>query len=248
VGGGVYEQTIQMAAEGQAVTSFVTLGRSPNFALLAATASAVKRPEDLRGKAVGVSSVGSPSQFYLNTVLRRHGIDPEDVSTVSVGMGAPAVVALDRGQVAAAVLFGSAITAVESRGATLLADSRTPMGLRDIFGIDDYPASSLLARSDWLRANPEQARKLARAVLKAIAWIQDHSAEDVLARVPAEFRVGDQTVELAAIRLAQPMYSRDGRVRTESAEAVRKVLASSLDAVRIEGIRLDRTYTNSLLP
>jgi len=36
VGGGVYEQTLQMAAEGKSVVAFVSLLKSPNFAIIAA--------------------------------------------------------------------------------------------------------------------------------------------------------------------------------------------------------------------
>src|ERR1017187_6220204 len=89
VGGGVYEQTLQMAAEGKSIVAFVSLLKSPNFAIIAAPG--VKTFSDLRGKTVGVSSVGSPSQFYLNYLLAGAGVNPSDVSTATVGMGATAM-------------------------------------------------------------------------------------------------------------------------------------------------------------
>jgi sulfonate transport system substrate-binding protein len=247
VGSGVYEQTIQMAADGRRIVSFVSLLRSPNFALIT-TSDAVKTVVDLKGKTVGVSSVGSPSQFYLNFLLKGVGVPPEEVGTAGIGQGATAAAAVERQQVAAAVVFGSAITVAQKRGARILADSRTPDGLRAIFGVDDYPASCLLAREEWLRANPDAARRMTRAIVRTLAWIQQHSAEEILARVPSEFRVGDKDAELEAIRLAKPMYSTDGRIRAGSAEAVRRVLEGSLERVREAKIDLSRTYTNEFLP
>jgi NitT/TauT family transport system substrate-binding protein len=247
VAGGVYEQTIQMAADGRPVVCFASLLRSPNFAVVSASAD-VKKIGDLRGKTVGVSSVGSPSQFYLNYLLAGVGVPPAEVGTAGIGQGATAAAAVERKQVAAAVVFGSAITVAEARGARILADSRTPEGLRAIFGIDDYPASCLLAREDWLRANPDLARRMSRAILRALAWIREHSPEEILAQVPPEFRVGEAAAEMEAIRLAKPMYSLDGRIHPESAEAVRRVLAGSLDRVRDAKIDLSRTYTNEFLP
>lgn len=243
VGGGVYEQTIQMAAEGREIVSFVSLLRSPNFALVS---TRVKTVAELHGKSVGVSSLGSPSQFYLNYVLISAGLRPTDVSTSSVGMSATAIAAVEHGQVDAAMLFGSAITALQSRHpeTAILADARTPEGLKNIFGVENYPASCLLARGEWLRAHPDVAGRMARAVLKSLAWIRDHSAEEILAQVPAEFRPGDPASELAAIRLAKPMYSIDGRITPQSADAVRKVLAGSLERVRQTNLDLARTYTN----
>jgi len=242
----VYEQTVQMAAEGREVVCFISLLRSPNFALVS---TRVKSIAELRGKTIGVSSVGSPSQFYLNQILSADGIAAAEVSTASVGMGATAASAIEHGQVDAAILFGSGITALQARRPDLviLSDTRTSQGLRSIFGVDDYPASCLLARGEWLRGHPDGARKMAAAVLESLAWIREHSAEEILAQVPAEFQVGDRAAELEAIRLAKPMYSIDGNIRRESAEAVRKVLAGSLDKVRDTRIDLEKTYTNQFV-
>jgi NitT/TauT family transport system substrate-binding protein len=221
VGGGVYEQTLQMAADGKSIVAFVSLLKSPNFAIIGAPG--IHSFQDLRGKTVGVSSVGSPSQFYLNYLLQGAGVNPSDVSTATVGMGATAMAALERGQVDAAVLFGSAITAFLARkpDAVILADTRTPEGLRAAFQVTDYPASCLLAKREWLDANRDSATRMARAVRRSLAWIRDHSAEEILARVPSP---GDPAAELAAIRLAKPMYSVDGRINKENAEAVRTVI------------------------
>ena len=221
--GGVYEQTLQMAAEGKSIVCFISLLKSPNFAILAAPG--ITSFADLRGKSVGVSSVGSPSQSYLMYLVKNAGLNPSEVSTSTVGMGATAMAALERGQVDAAVLFGSAIPAYLARkpDAAILADTRTPAGLRAAFQVDDYPASCLLARREWLDANGDLARKMSRAVLKSLAWIRVHSAEELLAKLPAP---GDPAAELAAIRLAKPMYSLDGRISKESAEAVQTILNS----------------------
>jgi NitT/TauT family transport system substrate-binding protein len=249
VGGGVYEQTIQMAAEGREVVSFISFLRSPNFAL-AALPERVKSIADLRGKTVGVSSPGSPSQFYLNRILKSAGLTAADVSTVAVGMGSTAMASLEHSQVDAAMLFGSAITALQSRRPdfVMFIDTRNVDGVRKVFGVDNYPASCLLARADWLRANPEAARRMARAVLRSLAWIREHSPEEILAQVPAESRVGDSAAEIEAIRLAKPLYSLDGRIDPESAEAVRGVLSESLDRVRDAKLDLSKTYSNAYLP
>jgi NitT/TauT family transport system substrate-binding protein len=235
VGGGVYEQAIQMAAEGRDVECFVSLLRSPNFALV----GRVKSIADLKGKIVGVSSPGSPSQAYLNLLLTNAGVPVDSVSVSSVGMGATAAAAVEHGQVDAAILFGSAITALQERkpDTVILADTRTPEGLRAVFGVEDYPASCLLAREEWLKKNPEAARKIARATLRSLRWIREHTAEEILAAMPAEFRVGDQAAEIAAIKMAKPMYSIDGKISRESAEAVQRVLGG-----KYASVDLSKTY------
>ncbi len=245
VGGGVFEQAIQMAEQHRDIVAFVSLIRSPNFALVALGNRRVKSIADLKGKIAGVSSVGSPSQAYLNLLLTKSGVDPSSVSVTSIGMGATAASAVEHGQVDAAILFGSAITALQERkpDVAILADTRTPEGLREIFGVDDYPASCLLARDEWLRANPENAKKITRATIKSLAWIRDHSPEEILAKIPSEFRVGDVPAEIEAIKLAKPMYSVDGKLNPEGAEAVKRVLGSKYTRVD-----LSKTYLNELEP
>ena len=238
IGGGVYEQAIQMAAEGRDVECFVSLLRSPNFALVGRVKSIV----DLKGKMVGVSSPGSPSQAYLNLLLMNAGVPVDSVSVSSVGMGATAAAAVEHGQVDAAILFGSAITALQARkpDAVILADTRTPEGLRAVFGVEDYPASCLLAREEWLKKNPEAARQIARATLRSLRWIREHTAEEILAAMPAEFRVGDPAAEIAAIKMAKPMYSIDGKISRENAEAVKRVMGA-----KYADVELSKTFSNN---
>jgi NitT/TauT family transport system substrate-binding protein len=117
----------------------------------------------------------------------------------------------------------------------VLADTRTLEGLRAVFQVDDYPASCLLARREWLDSHQDTAKRMAQAVLRSLAWIREHSAEEVLARIPAESRTGDAASEIAAIRLAQPIYSVDGRINKESAEAVLAILGLNLPKSAVLG-------------
>jgi NitT/TauT family transport system substrate-binding protein len=229
VGGGVYEQTLQMAVEGKSIVCFVSLLKSPNFAIVAAPG--VRTFADLKGKTVGVSAVGSPSQTYLNYALTLAGVKSSDVTTISIGLNASAIAALEHGKVDAAVLFGSTIPLYLARkpDAVMLADTRTPEGLRAVFHVDEYPASCLLAQRAWLDQNPEAAKKMSRAVVRALVWLRGHSPEEILAKIPAENRMSDPAAELAAIRLALPLYSEDGRINKESAEAVRTIMGLKVD-------------------
>jgi NitT/TauT family transport system substrate-binding protein len=60
--------------------------------------------------------------------------------------------------------------------------------------------------------------------------------------------VGDAAAEIEAIGIAKPMYSMDGKIRPESAEAVRRVVAGSLERVRAASLNLSRTHTDEYLP
>jgi hypothetical protein len=50
------------------------------------------------------------------------------------------------------------------------------------------------------------------------------------------------------MRAFRPLFSPDGRMVSDTADVVRRVLSISLDNVRTASIDLERTYTNTLLP
>ena len=247
-----YELTIPLAAEGRHVQSFLTILERPGFILAVSPSSKrrIRRVEDLKGTVVGISTAGSSSQVFLNYLLRRHGVPLQDVSVSGIGLGALSIAAFTQERVDAAVLTGSAITSVQRRFPKLvsLADARTREGLREVYGIDIYPAHDLLAQTEWLQKNPATARKLTAAVMKSMRYMREHSPEEIRSHMPAQYRVPDEQADLDALRATIPMISPDGRVTPEEARAIKNVLAVSDEKLRTVRIDLASTYTNEFLP
>src|SRR5436305_4992640 len=75
VAGGLFENTLSAAAQGQTIKSFVTLMSGDSRALVVSPgkSSKIRRIEDLRGAAIGVSALGSPNQFLAASIAHRHG-------------------------------------------------------------------------------------------------------------------------------------------------------------------------------
>jgi NitT/TauT family transport system substrate-binding protein len=248
---GGLSQAIQVAAQGRAVRCFLQLYSRPTIALVVAPSGTAKIRAigDLKGRRVGVSSPGSPTHQFLNFLLASHSLSHADVSVVSVGTGATSIAALEHAKVEAAVLVASAITTFERLypKATVLGDTRTEEGARQVFGVPTFPSNGLDAREDWLRANPEIARHFVRAVMKAMAWMASHSAEEVRATIPEALRMPDADADLEAIRQAQRTISPDGIMPPDAPETIRKYLAVSDEKVRHAQIDLSRLYTNEFV-
>src|SRR5271165_2063748 len=102
---------IQMAAEGRSIQGFLVIYSRINTVLVAspAVSGEIRRIADLKGRRIGVSNLGSGSQIFLNYLLTVNGLQPGDVGAVSIGVGAPALDAIEHGQVDAAVVVGGAI-------------------------------------------------------------------------------------------------------------------------------------------
>ena len=90
---GSYEHTIQMQAKGMALTAFVLQGRLIDYSLGVVTKKvpSYQTPKDLKGLKVAVSSPGAGTHMFLNAVLAKAGLKPEDVSVIGVGQTAGAV-------------------------------------------------------------------------------------------------------------------------------------------------------------
>lgn len=198
---------------------------------------------------MGISTPGSASHLFLNYLLVRNRMRLQDVSLASIGLGAPSIAAFAQGRTDAAVLAGSAITTVKRRfpKLVLLADARTASGVREIYGIDVYPAHDLLAQTEWLQKHPQTARKLTAAVMKAMHYMQQHSPENIRSHMPAQYRVPEEASDLEAIRATVPMLSHDGSVTPEQAKAIKNVLAASSEKVRSANFDLASTYTNEFV-
>jgi len=249
---GFYDHTIVMAAldpgKARNLQAFVAMLRYPGLAAVASKPG-ITRVEDLKGKIVGVSAAGSSTQFFLNYLLGAHGMKPEDVSTASIGMSATAVGAMTHGKVDAAIMTDPALEIVRKQlpGAKILADTRTAEGTHAVFGVDVYPSVVLYSTAQWIGGHRDEAGKLARAMTRTLSWMRANSPEDIRERTPAAFRTEDASTDLEGLRSLKAMLSEDGRMTAESAEAVRKVLAVSLESVRSAKVDLANTYTNDFV-
>jgi NitT/TauT family transport system substrate-binding protein len=209
----------------------------------------VHRLADLQGRRIGVSNLGSGSQLFLNYLLAVNGLQPTDVSTIAIGVGAPSLAAIEQGQVDAAVVVGGAINVLlrAHPGLAILADTRTPEGSRRVFGPASFPGSLLIAEESWLQANPGTARRFVRAVKQGMQWMGSHSPTEVRAQMREEQRMPDADADLQTIRDFQQMLSPDGAIQKGSPELMYKVLATSLENVRTAPIDLSKAYTNAYL-
>ena len=247
---GYYDHTVQMAAEGRALTAFVAMLRYPGFVAIVAPKprKQIATITDLQGAIVGVTAPGSATHFFLTYLLTRNQVRPDAVSVTGIGTSASAVAAVERSQVDAAIVVEPTFTFLSRRipGLRVLADTRSAEGVRAVFGVDEFPAAVLYAPEAWLIDHGSTARGLARAIVRTLEWIRKHP-EEVPDKVP-EFVGNDRAGYLEALDHALPMYSADGKLTMEGARTAREVLSLSLEKVRAVNVDVSRTFTNAYVP
>jgi NitT/TauT family transport system substrate-binding protein len=121
--------------------------------------------EQLKGKKIGVSDLGTTDYPVTRAVLKNLGIDPDkDVQWVAVGAGVSAGVALQRGVIDALAYFDTGFGQIEAAGIEMRMLPR-PKDVPLIGGL------FLSARADFLKANRQLAVGYARAVAKSSEFL-----------------------------------------------------------------------------
>jgi NitT/TauT family transport system substrate-binding protein len=236
-----------LVAQGKDVTAFCCLANRPGtvLAISPATKRSLRGVGDLKGAVIGIPGPGSSSQFLLNAVLRKGGVQPEEVSTAAIGVAAGAIAAMEQGKVDAAMMTNLGLSTLRLRhaGLKVLADLRTPEGALDYLGSAEYPTLCLVARKTWLEGHREQARLIAEAFLEANRWMASHTAQEVREALPQQARAQDAAADVEAIRGMQPTLETGGSISRKAAEAVWKVTQESVSALAGRELDWERAVT-----
>ena len=129
----------------------------------------------------------------------------------------------------------------------VLADLRHEAGVKEALDATTYPASVLYTSGEWMRANHETTARLARAIKRALEWMQTHSADEIADKMPPDFRGEDRALYVEALHNSMAMFSPDGVMSEDGPKAVHMLLAQSLEKVRNATIDLSKTYTNEFV-
>jgi NitT/TauT family transport system substrate-binding protein len=244
---GYFDHCINLAARHQALQAFVVYDRYPGVVVVVSPAhrDEIKSVKDFAGKKVGVTAPGSTTDFFLKYLLKKNGLDPASAAVIGVGVGASAVAAMEQGQVDAAVMVDPSVTVLQGRHPDLniLIDTRSANDTLEVFG-SDYPGGSLYATAAWVASHETEARALAIAIVRTLAWIHAHSAEEIMDRMPAEVVGNDKALYLAALKNTIPMYSKTGSMDSKGAEAVLAVFSEGSPEVAAAHIDVSKTFTN----
>lgn len=235
---GTYEQVLQVQAQGKPVVAYMLLTDCHCLALVAAPGKGINGIRDLKGKVIGVGAPGGQMQNFASYLLTRAGGRGDDAAYVAIGVGATALTAIEAGKVDAGVVLASTYAPLRKRhpDLTVLAETFTPAGTAGVFDSPSYPSMALIARPEWLEANPETAQQVVRALHETIGWMR---------RQPVE--VIQQKLGLAsadALRMHLPRYLEWGEIPPERLAAVYNFVSQSNSTVANARFDLNRTYTN----
>jgi ABC-type nitrate/sulfonate/bicarbonate transport system substrate-binding protein len=146
----------------------------------------ILQPGDLRGKRLGVSRFGAPSDFGARIALKQWGLMLiKDVAMIQLGGNPEAFAALKAGLVQAALLGPPFSTQAKREGMLELLDFKQS----DI----EFPAIVLNSTARYVSAHDEATRRLVRALVEAI-WAFKANREAALRTLEKYTRLTDRNI------------------------------------------------------
>lgn len=245
---GFYDHTIDLQAKDQCIETVVQFADVPGEAELVSKADAdtIKSPQDFAGRNLGVTSLGSSTDFLTQALAGQAGLTTSDYTRVKVGAGQTFIAGMNHDGIDVGMTTDPTIAKMVTTGeAQVLIDMRNEAGTRAALG-GLYPAASLYMRCETVDKHPEIVQKMATAFVQTLQWIKAHSPEEIAAKMPQQYAGGNPELYVKSIRDSISMFNGDGLMKREGAENVLRILGEysrNVKPVR-DRIDLDATYTN----
>ncbi|HEV3087042.1 MAG TPA: ABC transporter substrate-binding protein [Candidatus Elarobacter sp.] len=246
---GFYDHTIDLQSKGKFVESVVQLSHAPGEVELVATkqAKSIKSPADWRGKTLGVTGLGSSTNFLTQYIGLKYGLKPGDFTSLPVGAGNTFIAAIMQGKIDGGMTTEPTVSRLLKTGeAQILVDLRTEEQTKKVLG-GTYPAAALYMQTGWVDSHREVTQKLANAFVRSLRFIATHSAAQIADKMPADYYAGDKAMYIKALAGSKSMFTTDGRMPESGPRTVLAVLAAFSRTVKGKNIDLARTYTSEFV-
>ena len=126
----------------------------------------IKRPEDLRGKKLAISTFGSLGDFLNRHIIKKYGMEPgRDVILITIGNTPERIQALASGGVDAADLNYPADAQAERLGFKVLWDAKKEVS---------YPSMSVVTRRKSVLEDRDTVMRMVKAHVEAIHYLKNN--------------------------------------------------------------------------
>ena len=242
---GFYDHVIYMQSKGKAVVCLIQFAQAPGEVELVSTRlpGTARSMADLKDRVLGVTGLGSSTQFLSRYLVLASGLKLNQATFVPVGTGDAFISAMNRGAISAGMTTEpTASRLLDSGQARALVDLRTPEDTAKALG-GPYPASCLYMQTAWVDRHRPEAQKLVNALMKALAYIQSHTAAEIAAQLPARFYTRDRATYVKALSHSKAIFIPDGRMPAGGPAHVLKLLSRTEKSLQGKNIDLASTYT-----
>ncbi|WP_406473458.1 ABC transporter substrate-binding protein [Streptomyces platensis] len=246
---GFYDHTLDLQVKGKQVESVVQLAHAPGEVEVVSNKAAgeVTSPKDFKGKKLGVTGLGSSTDFLTKYLAVKNGVQTHEFTPVAVGAGQTFLSALQQGSIQGGMTTDPTVAQILDKNlGKVLLDMRTPEGSQKALG-GPYPSSSLYMNTDWVNSHKETVHKLANAFVKTLKWMSTHTPEQIAAKMPADYAQGGKKLYAQAIKDTLPMFTEDGVMPADGPATVERVLKAFNPNLKNATVDLKKTYTTEFV-
>jgi NitT/TauT family transport system substrate-binding protein len=247
---GFYDHNIDLQSKGKQTESIVQFSQAPGEVELVRTdlADVIRSAADFKGRKLGVTGLGSSTNFLTKYLAVRNGLKVTDITSVAVQAGPTFIAAIEHKQIDAGMTTEPTITALLAKNeAKVLIDMRTVDGSRAALG-GTYPAACLYTRTDWVNSHKDAAQKLANAYVKTLKWIGAHSSTEIADKLPPDYYTGiGKDAYAKALDAGKAMFTQDGVMPGDGPPTVLNVLSAFDTTVQGHQVDLSKTYTTEFV-
>jgi NitT/TauT family transport system substrate-binding protein len=248
--GGFYDHTIALQGLGQSLESVVSMLTTPGEVELCRNEvkGQIKSPADWAGKNLGITDIGSSTDFLTQFLAQKNGVDPAKIHRVGVQSGATLIGAMQHGNVDCAMTTEPTVSTLMATGsAYILLDMRTAASTSEQLG-GEYPATSLYMTTDYVNKNPDTVQKLVNAYVATLKWIQAHNATEIADKMPADYYAGSgKDAYIKALDSEKGIYNPTGIMPPNGPATNLKILQAFNPDVKGKTIDLSKTYTDKFV-
>jgi NitT/TauT family transport system substrate-binding protein len=244
---GFYDHCVDLQSKGKIVESVVQFSQAPGEVEIVSTKHPeIKSAADFKGKSLGVTGLGSSTNFLTQFLATKAGLQISDITSVPVGAGNTFIAAMQQDKIQAGMTTEPTISRLLKSGdGAVLIDMRTVEGTKAVLG-GTYPAASLYMQTDWVNAHKDITQKMANAFVKTLKFINTHTAAEIADKMPADYYVGDKDGYIAALTAGKAMFTPDGHMPVGGPETVLAVL-SYKESMKGKTIDLAKTFTSEFV-
>jgi NitT/TauT family transport system substrate-binding protein len=173
------------------VTVIGAVGNKLDYLLV--SIPSIKKPEDLKGKRIGVSAIGASSDFIARHAVRQLGLNPEkDVSIIPAGAAGLRWAAISGGNLDATVVQPPFTLLARKAGMTVHID----LSKQEF----QYPISAVLTTRSFIKAENETVMNFMRGLADGMDFYRDEANKEKVYQYLGEYYRSKAREELEETR------------------------------------------------